>query len=94
MEEDLLRRTGRTTRIIDDLIQKLFKNEQIFVRDHYVSLDVTSTNNNLHRIDQLIIERLYREHNIKTGTKEGPNVNLLYNLQQHSFQLIEKKYEI
>lgn len=33
--EDKYRRTGRTTRLIDNYIQELFKNKRIVVKDHY-----------------------------------------------------------
>ena len=52
------RRTGRTTRIIDNAIQKLFEDGEITVRDHYGTRQADE------RVFFIIIDRLEREHGI------------------------------
>lgn len=52
------RGSGRTTRIIDKLIQRFFEEGETHVYDHY---DTRQSNE---RVMQIMLERLEREHNI------------------------------
>ena len=56
--EDSNRATGRTTRLVDYYIQKLFNNpnEEIEIIDHY---NIQQSNSHL---TQMILRRLYEEH--------------------------------
>ena len=56
--EDSNRVTGRTTRLVDYYIQKLFNNpnEEIEIIDHY-----NIQQSNIH-LTQMILRRLYEEH--------------------------------
>jgi len=57
------RRTGRTTRLADDMIQELFKEGEVCVKDH-------CDNNRYHDwLTERILNRLKFEHNIATNTK-------------------------
>ena len=56
--EDSNRATGRTTRLVDYYIQKLFNNpnEEIEIIDHYDTIKA-----HIH-LTQMILRRLYEEH--------------------------------
>ena len=56
--EDSNRATGRTTRLVDYYIQKLFNNpnEEIKIIDH-----INTQQSNTH-LTQLILQRMYNEH--------------------------------
>ena len=51
--EDKYRRTGRTTRLIDNYIQELFKNKRIVVKDHY------QNGNDIH-INEFLVDSIMR----------------------------------
>ena len=55
---DKFRRTGRTTRVVDDAIQRLFKNKEILVLDHYSTFEAS------HMAYLIVRNRLLTEHNI------------------------------
>ena len=55
------RRSGRTTRLVDDIIQRLFIGEMVTVADHYMDGKDKYTNNNL---VTKVFDRLASEHNI------------------------------
>ena len=61
-DSDSNRATGRTTRLVDYYIQKLFNNpnEEIEIIDHY-----NIQQSNIH-LTQMILKRIYNEH---IGTK-------------------------
>jgi hypothetical protein len=50
------RRSGRTTRIVDQAIQELFKNGYVFCRDHYPSKQMTEY------VFKKVLKRLDFEH--------------------------------
>ena len=54
-----MRRTGRTTRIVDKTIQELFKDGEVIVSDHYVDGNQRQANE---RVFHLVMERFTREH--------------------------------
>lgn len=54
--EEKYRRTGRTTRLIDGLIQELFKTSKIKVYDHW------PTRQSHERVFKMILKRLSLEH--------------------------------
>lgn len=58
LEQDKYRRTGRTTRLCDAFIQKLFQNvgKEIQIYDHYV------TYSSVDMLTEKIINRLKLEH--------------------------------
>ena len=57
--EDKNRCTGRSTRLVDDYIQELFKNKKVIVKDHYESGNDMHINNFL---ADRILRRLALEH--------------------------------
>lgn len=52
------RRTGRTTRIVDDSIQRLFLHRSVICRDHHPSRNADE------RLFKIILQRLAIEHDI------------------------------
>jgi hypothetical protein len=50
------RRSGRTTRLIDEAIQYLFTNDTVLLVDH-----INSTEMSKHMLDR-VVRRLYNEH--------------------------------
>lgn len=55
------RRSGRTTRLVDDIIQKLFNGEIVTIADHYMDGKDKDANNYL---IMKVLDRLASEHNI------------------------------
>ena len=67
-----LRRSGRTTRIVDNLIQELFTIGSIEFKDHYYS-DLSKE-----RVGKIIRERLYLEHRLDGDSREPVNGEKLF----------------
>ena len=66
--QDKYRRTGRTTRLCDDFIQKLFQNvgKEIQIYDHYVTYSSDDM------LTEKIINRLKLEHpHVKWKVRKG-----------------------
>lgn len=61
-------RSGRTTRIIDALIQELFANGQVCVEDHPTQDGSRANVASLRRIGKAITHRLQHEHGLSYGT--------------------------
>lgn len=59
--------TGKTTRIIDQLIQQLFIVGYCTVTDHIVLESQLGNRRNFDRIAKIIRDRLYNEHHMKPG---------------------------
>ena len=57
------RRTGRSTRAIDEMVQHLFKHGVVEVFDHAHN----STNLALSRTEHVLFNRLYHEHSLRVG---------------------------
>lgn len=58
---EVYRRTGRSTRMIDEMVQQLFSKGEVIVSDHYYSPDNDQpTRNNLNTL----LKRLYNEHGV------------------------------
>lgn len=90
--ETNLRATGRTTRIVDDTIQKMFNNpnEWVFVCDHYPTRLATV------RVVDLIRRRLQYEHKLEIdarATEYGYEVKLK-NYKKHSEDIANRKLQI
>lgn len=68
LEQDKYRRTGRTTRLCDDFIQKLFQNvgKEIQIYDHYVTYSSDDM------LTEKITNRLKLEHpHVKWEVRRG-----------------------
>lgn len=52
------RRTGRTTRLVDNCVQDFFDNGFCFTKDHW------GTKDSNRRLMEIVLRRLYLEHNI------------------------------
>ena len=81
------RRTGRTTRAIDAVIQELFNGKEVTIMDHYGTKEAS-----LHMAHR-VIHRLEIEHNIlpSTDEKAAKKSNLRKCLVNHKNQLIVLK---
>lgn len=53
------RRSGRSTRLVDEIIQDLFEGQEVMVVDHY------NTKRASKMLAKRVVERLEREHNQK-----------------------------
>jgi len=53
-----MRRSGRTTRLIDEAVQALFNNGSVVVYDHHPTKRADE------RLFEMLLERLSREHEI------------------------------
>jgi len=63
---DKHRRTGRTTRQIDDIIQVLFSNQEAFISPHYFYgvEEKRNRDRESERMLRIVMQRLYLEHGI------------------------------
>lgn len=56
-----MRRSGRTTRLVDWAIQQLFSGNTVTIADHHESFD------NQKRLVKLVANRLQNEHNVRAS---------------------------
>lgn len=65
----LNRRSGRTTRAIDEMVQHLFNHGVVELWDHADSFDNKGRRNNLafKSMERIFFNRLYQEHLLKIG---------------------------
>jgi len=77
------RRSGRSTRIIDELIQELFTKGECIIWDHAHRADANGnpTNMALEHTTNAILSRLYNEHNLKR------NAGYIYNKRENKITL-------
>lgn len=74
MEES--RKSGRTTRIVDEAIQKLFEEGSVIIKDHYGSeaADRLALN--------ILLRRLYIEHGCSVAEVENTKSGILVVLKK------------
>ena len=65
MDKD--RRTGRSTRHIDGMVQELFKNGRVQVTDHHRTNNARTLHDDMRRNMRKILNRLAFEHHIYVG---------------------------
>lgn len=65
----LNRRSGRTTRAVDEMVQHLFKNGVVELWDHAESFDKNGKPDNLafKSMKRVFFNRMYQEHLLKIG---------------------------
>lgn len=81
------RRTGRSTRMIDEMVQQLFSQGYTVVCDHAHKVDVHGRAENmaLSHTEDILFSRLYREHHFRK--------NVDYHYDQKTNILKLKNYE-
>lgn len=72
---DFIRRSGRSTRIVDNSIQKLFIDKTVTIRDHHHTREASLLVFN-RVIKRLINERLIHESNLKI-TKSNLTISII-----------------
>lgn len=72
-----VRRSGRTTRIIDNMVQQFFENGYVHVFDHH-----SISNDNLSRIQKIFLDRLKREHQIDKSMLSITKNKIVYHLKK------------
>lgn len=91
-EEIKQRATGRTTRIVDETIQKMFNNPDkwIFVCDHYPTRAASQ------RVVELIKGRLKHEHNmdVDVKTKDGGYEVKIKNYKNYVENIDKRKQQL
>ena len=74
-----MRRSGRTTRIVDEAVQEFFTNKKVLCADHYSEDGKESSR----RIQKMIVSRLQFEHSLREGKDF-----------RRGFNQIDQRYEI
>lgn len=65
--ENEKRRSGRTTRMIDEMVQELFTNGSVGIRDHHATTDMRVLQNLRNDNMKKILNRLASEHHLTVG---------------------------
>jgi len=93
------RRSGRTTRLIDDYVQRIFTEpigSTIYLSDHHVGESLHSHIKSTEYLTDKLFKRLQNEHNIKIGVPFMMYKNLSYTLKYdraHRSITIIEQYE-
>lgn len=64
---DTERRTGRTTRLIDQMVQEFFINGRVGITDHHKTNDRTTFDNLIRDNKKKLLSRLANEHRLFAG---------------------------
>ncbi len=75
--DEQLRRSGQTTKLIDEAVQELFKNGKTTFNDHYTSGDVQRNG------FRKLLERLHHEHHLCIGS------GIIVDYAHHTVKLIK-----